>query len=632
MSSASSQLWEVSNPSLDGLAIGTASLELLEAVDFSADNRLVVVRAKFSDDGDTSFSFKYAHFIYDIKTNSYIANLNSDMGDDARATQTIDARIVGTAASWEVVANVRVTGQDWDELRSYKSDETLTRDLLGSELGSALPYLGSPSGVDVEAFSLGPNKRFLAVQTDSTLLAINNDDSNSSQDIYLIDRNNDSIERVSTIGGSGLPGSVYLADMFITDSEINIAFVTGLAFSTDDLNSSDSTLSDSAKDDLYVASTTYSASAFSNSFSFDLKSIDSSENATGYVSKQTDALPIMTSSGIYFSSSATNLVQSDDNASTDVFLAAGSGIERVTLSGINEISAGAEMVGASSNGKTVYIKSSSEEFRGSGGVDKVIKVSTTDGSYEIAAGTGVTLGDTVVNGAVSPSGGIVGFTSLDSNLADYGLYIFDSGATVGKIYDWSTHTLLSGVRITPSSGEFEEASSGSDGSYELSAMVEGTASLTLSRDIAQEETAFLDIDDALAALRLGFGFPPGNPKEEPTSAYQFYAADANGDGIIDISDALDILKMSFDFSGAPEKEWLFIDEQADLSGITFDNVDRSKLSSLHGPDPTELNFVGVFKGDVIPSWTMGDPSKLEDSYFEALEQAGVAAASQWWVV
>jgi hypothetical protein len=368
--------------------------------------------------------------VYDLADEKYIANLNDLLGPSANVTQVRDAYIIGNRASWEVVANVDILNSNAQVLKSYSSNGAITHNLITAE-ATDLAHLTPSSEIEVESFQLTDDGRYLAVQTSSNLLASDaSDDVNQSSDIYLIDRENGSVSRVSFQGGIGKDDAVYLADITVQGSQVKVAFVTDQYFSTKDRNSLDLDRNGSieSRNDLYLATSEIGADGTLLEFTFELLSVDGDGFAAGFVNKDSDSLPQITERGVYFSSGSFSLITGDNNDSTDVFISTDTGIQLIQLSGINELISGADFVGASQSGRTVYLKTSSPELSGSPDVDQIAKVSLTDSSYEVVSNNNVQADNIVINGSVAPMGGSLAFTSLASNLVS-------SDHTLGSEYD-----------------------------------------------------------------------------------------------------------------------------------------------------------------------------------------------------
>ena len=635
--------YQIAPPSLSGLGYGTATFEALEAVGFSSDEKLLLVKVTYTDDGDTTAGIKYGHFVYDLANEQYIANLNEILGASPSTTQITDAYITGRADSWEVVANVELVGSATQILKSYSfasGQGVVDHNLIATELG-----LSSDLEFAAESFQLTDDGRFLAIQTEESTLAPDlYPDDNGASDIYLLDRLKDQVDRVSFIGGAGVSGSVYLADINVSSGNVEVAFVTDQKFdNTYDLNSNDETLTSDQRNDLYVASASFGASGLTQSFNFDLISINPNGYATGLVDKDEDSLPQITNSVVVFSSSSYELISDDSNEALDVFISTSTGIERIALSGIDELSSGADFVGASNSGSTIYIKTSSSELSGSPGVDQFVKVSLSDDSYVVVSNNNVQADNIVINGVVSPSGGTLAFTSLASNIVsidqtigvDYDLYVSQTLVpTIGHVYEWHTHKALTQVSIQSKNNNFDSSSSDSAGDFQLSGIMVTGEELTIALDALSDTELSLTFEDAYAALQLAGGVNP-NDNEEPISPYQYYAADIDQSGDLTFDDAYAVLMLA---GGATNNhEWLFFDEKAALwdfdsdSGVPdSNNIDWSIPSKVFDDETGEVNFVGVLKGDVLPTWD-SNSSALSDSYFTDLDTRQIGSTEQWWV-
>jgi hypothetical protein len=106
--------------------------------------------------------------------------------------------------------------------------------------------------------------------------------------------------------------------------------------------------------------------------------------------------------------------------------------------------------------------------------------------------------------------------------------------------------------------------------------------------------------DALQALRLAVGLD----KSDGTSEWHDYiAADINKDGRVGADDALNILKYAVGLTDGPSADWVFVDKNADWSGI-----DRSTTTYNEGiqlsdiTSDTSINMTGILVGDVDGSY------------------------------
>lgn len=148
------------------------------------------------------------------------------------------------------------------------------------------------------------------------------------------------------------------------------------------------------------------------------------------------------------------------------------------------------------------------------------------------------------------SDGVQGLVSINSETANEGLtdaeisFALDGGGTVSVRADDEGRFDL-GLPSGSFTGELDIIKTYS----------------TASRDV----TAF----DALQALRISVGL---DPTWGPASPENLIAADINQDGRVNALDALMILQTSVGLTPEHSPEWVFLDEEADLSGITYRNV------------------------------------------------------------
>ncbi len=102
---------------------------------------------------------------------------------------------------------------------------------------------------------------------------------------------------------------------------------------------------------------------------------------------------------------------------------------------------------------------------------------------------------------------------------------------------------------------------------------------------------------ALEALRMAVGL---QPSWGPASAKDFIAADFDGDGQVNAADALDILRVAVGLPAGSAPRWVFVDQDADLSGLTRDNTQPDFGITLGQPvtDSGSLGMIGILIGDV----------------------------------
>lgn len=126
------------------------------------------------------------------------------------------------------------------------------------------------------------------------------------------------------------------------------------------------------------------------------------------------------------------------------------------------------------------------------------------------------------------------------------------------------------IRFTPIGGGTVSVTADDQGQFDLD-LPDGTFPGRL--DIVKHySTASKEIDamDALQVLRISVGL---DPTWGPADAENLIAADINQDGTINAVDALAILQVAVGQTTAHEPQWVFLDSDADLSGVTKSNVD-----------------------------------------------------------
>jgi len=151
---------------------------------------------------------------------------------------------------------------------------------------------------------------------------------------------------------------------------------------------------------------------------------------------------------------------------------------------------------------------------------------------------------------------------------------------------------------------FDSTTTGSDGSYHYLDVQDGFYSLMAERIAGATEHSAVTAADALAALKMAVGLNP-NADTVAVSPYQYLAADVNHDGKVRANDALNILKMAVGLETAPHDEWIFVPESVGTETMTRNHVDWSEIDiAVDLSQNTELDLIGVVKGDVDGSWGM----------------------------
>lgn len=413
-------------PDLSSLSTGAATLQLLEPLGFSSDGRLLVVRATFSDAADGGGILHSGVWIYDLVAKSYLRNLGVEWRLVTKlATEVVDARLVGNFSDYQILARVSSAGAEPDDrLAMFDRSGLFDVDVLATLLGPGL----SPR---IERLAVSADGRFLVVQTDDASLAPDGRlDTNDLSDIYLLDRATKVVTRVSEVAGAEVQGFVQIGGVYQRGGILEIAFVSPSAFVKTDKNGS--AINEAERIDAYLWSSAYNAAGLIGQPTFNLLSRKPDGSATGKVDPER-AL-IATGAGVFFTSTASDLIADDRNDAPDVFLAPSSSapILRVSLSGKGELSVGAALLDADLGGRRVVIITSDPSLGVSQGVDQAVIVDRdTTGTWRIgsASGDGVAAEDIVIAAAVSPTADLIAFTSAATNLGP-----IDSGALQGSLF------------------------------------------------------------------------------------------------------------------------------------------------------------------------------------------------------
>ncbi len=125
------------------------------------------------------------------------------------------------------------------------------------------------------------------------------------------------------------------------------------------------------------------------------------------------------------------------------------------------------------------------------------------------------------------------------------------------------------IRFTPDGGSAVVAQANAQGEFDLDlpdGAFSGQLDIIKSYSTASSEITALD---ALQVLRMSVGL---DPTWGPATAENYIAADITRDGSVNALDALAILQVAVGQASAHNAEWVFLDANADLSGISRSNV------------------------------------------------------------
>ncbi|MEI7680008.1 MAG: hypothetical protein WCK07_11470, partial [Betaproteobacteria bacterium] len=190
--------------------------------------------------------------------------------------------------------------------------------------------------------------------------------------------------------------------------------------------------------------------------------------------------------------------------------------------------------------------------------------------------------------------------------------VFNSVITVpGKTIDvqayaWKSHTLLDSVVV--SAGSYTSSTNG-NGATSLTGVTPSSTSISASRVVPSSETAATDaavnLQDAIAVLKMIIGVDV-NGAGKPLSPYQALAADYDGNGAVQLADALGIFQHAGGLS-SPSPIWRLVNE-ADSAIATKANLNpgvapASFAADLSGASAQlHVGLVGVLSGDVDGSY------------------------------
>ena len=425
---------QIAAPDLTSVAIGGATLQLLDGLGFSEDGKTLLIRATYLDDGDGSNSLHYGVWSYDIPTQCYTACLNTIIAGAGGSASDIDinaASLAGSGNQVTIVTQSVSRSQPTDTRLGVITNGTLVdSNLVASSLSQpVLPF--------IERFALSNDGRFVAIQTSSPMLAPDNaPDTNDTSDIYLIDRLSMSISRVSYVGGSEVNQPVYLGNVFVDGATVQVSFTTDAAFVSTKIDQNSlpgGSSTPGAQTDAWLWSSAFDGAGLAGNATFRLLSIGTDGLASGFA--ESGSTLQATSGGAFFSGSASNLVSNDTNAAIDSFLATLSqNPGRIALNGMTELAQGATLLGASSSGRYVALLSSSPELAGSANIQQMVVTDLQSGSWRVVSMNGSTLAnDMIIGGVLSPNGALAAFTTAADNLdaaplhATYGLFVATTG-------------------------------------------------------------------------------------------------------------------------------------------------------------------------------------------------------------
>lgn len=438
-------IYQLPAPDLSTITYGGGVLRLMESYGFSDDERIVAVRATYTDNADPTYGLHYGIWLYDLDTQTYLANINAQIVgiEYAKEIDVSDIQFSGSAENLFSIAMIETKATGDHALVSIQNGQVISENLIHS-------LIGLPVDIDIERFLLSDNGRFLAVQTSSEQLSADESpDTNDSSDIYLFDLVTNSVERVSFVGGSEVQEPTYLKDIYVSNDEVKVAFITDAAFvspSRVDINSNTTAQELHQRSDAYIWSSSYDQNGLFGTQDFDLLSLTTEGKASGYVDKLNDLA--ITDNGQYFNSTSDLIVDGDANGSNDGFFTENSGeITRITESASSDLQSGGVFLSASNDGQYAIYTSQSPELTGSSQAQQLVLIDNQLEITTVVSENTELANNWVTGGEISGSGQYVAFTSAADNLTN-DISVADSGNLfIKKLQQSLAITSLSSINV-----------------------------------------------------------------------------------------------------------------------------------------------------------------------------------------
>ena len=191
----------------------------------------------------------------------------------------------------------------------------------------------------------------------------------------------------------------------------------------------------------------------------------------------------------------------------------------------------------------------------------------------------------------------------DGEVFNSGTFTSDYNSVVEVHVQTRSDDDIKGVQLSTDGSNTYDAATESDGEA-LFAFNTNSSDLIVNGGLPGTGSAIEDAinsNDALDVLKMvvGLDTSTGTP-----DAAAYIAADFDGNGTVNSMDALAILKYSLEIAGTPEPEWVFVDENADLSGISRGAVSYTEGLNLDDTNISfadHLNITAILVGDVDDS-------------------------------
>ncbi|MEQ8919016.1 MAG: hypothetical protein RID11_20120 [Roseovarius sp.] len=152
------------------------------------------------------------------------------------------------------------------------------------------------------------------------------------------------------------------------------------------------------------------------------------------------------------------------------------------------------------------------------------------------------------------------------------------------------------ITFTPDGAGMARLTADAEGRFDLAGFAGETGRLSILRNYSAGDPA-IDVSDALDVLRLAVGL---DPSFGPASSVHQIAADFDRDGTVSVSDALGVLRLAVGLPLEIGPEWLFLDPEADLAAIAAGSAPVTDGLRLTVPfDPGfEFLMTAILPGNV----------------------------------
>ena len=143
-----------------------------------------------------------------------------------------------------------------------------------------------------------------------------------------------------------------------------------------------------------------------------------------------------------------------------------------------------------------------------------------------------------------------------------------------------------------------QAASDTTGAFELDAKAGAAGRLDAILDFNPPPSGRPTASDALDVLRMSVGLSPSWGTAHPLD---FIAADVNQDGRVTADDALEVLRASVGLDSDNGPRWIFLDAEADLSGIDRNNsaIETGARIAPLETNLADISMQGVLLGNLL---------------------------------